>query len=148
MDVQRAAADEAKAAARQAKAAVKAAPFSAVALVQRAQINSDWAAILDALRQRRREMKAARQHVAQVQATQPEAATRAAELLQAAWRMQEARCIARQLRREKLLRAARLGAMRLRGGGLGDDRVLRPRVPMAAAYHNPQAPPPATRTKS
>ena len=48
--------------------------------------------------------------------------------------MQEARRTVRLMRREKLLRAARLGPMRLRGGGLGDDRVLRPRAPMGAAY--------------
>ena len=50
--VQCAAAAEAKAAALKAEAAVQAAPFSAVALVERAQADADWAAILDALRLR------------------------------------------------------------------------------------------------
>ena len=100
-DAQRAAADEAEVRALKAEAAVQAAPFAAAALVQSAQVDADWAAILDALRQRRREMKAARQHVAKVEATRPEAAQRAAELLQAAWHMQEARRMVQQMRREK-----------------------------------------------
>ena len=122
-DAQRAAADEAEVRALKAEAAVQAAPFAAAALVQSAQVDADWAAILDALRKRRREMKAARQHVAKVEAARPEAAHRAAELLQAAWHMQEARRMVQQMRREKLLRAARLSPMRLRGGGRGSDRV-------------------------
>ena len=70
-DAQRAAADEAEVRALKAEAAVQAAPFAAAALVQSAQVDADWAAIFDALRKRRREMKAARQHVAKVEAALP-----------------------------------------------------------------------------
>ena len=129
----------AKAAALKAEAAVQAAPFSAVTLMQRAQVDSDWAAILDALRLRRRELKAARVHVAQVVAAQPEAAERAAVLLQAAWQGHTVRVAVARTRHGELLRAVRVMRIRLRGGGLGDDRVLRPRMPMGAAYNESQA---------
>ena len=66
---------------------MQAAPFSAVALVERAQADVDWAAILDALRLRRRESQAVRTHVAHVEAVRLEEAQRAVERLQAAFHM-------------------------------------------------------------
>ena len=47
-------------------AVVAAAPFSAKELAPRADEDADWAAILEALRRRRAEAKAARMHVKQV----------------------------------------------------------------------------------
>ena len=47
-------------------AVVVAAPFSANELAPRADEDADWAAILEALRRRRAEAKAARMHVKQV----------------------------------------------------------------------------------
>ena len=139
MEARRAVAVVAKAAALKAEAAMQAAPFSAVTLMQRAQVDSDWAAILYALRLRRRELKAARVHVAKVVAAQPEAAERAAVLLQAAWQGHTVRVAVARTRHGELLRAVRVMRIRLRGGGLGDDRVLRPRMPMGAAYNESQA---------
>ena len=74
VDVQRAAAAKVEAATLKAEVARQAAPFSAEALVPCAQVDEGWAAILKALRQQRRDAKAARQHVAQVAAAQPEKA--------------------------------------------------------------------------
>ena len=57
---------EAVVAAALTAAVVAAAPFSAKELASRADEDADWAAILEALRQRRAEAKAARMHVKQV----------------------------------------------------------------------------------
>ena len=121
---------KAKAAALRARAAVAAAPFSAAALVARAEADADWAAILQALRQRRSEAKAARVAVSRVAETQPEAALRAATLLQAGWRgragREQVQLLRDAQRRAELVRA--LHAAKKYRNVLATDELLRTKI--------------------
>ena len=97
---------------------MEAAAFSATAMAPMAAGDADWAVILHALRQKRKEAKAARQHIARVEGAQPDAACSAATALQAAWRAQMACARARLERRAQLVHSARR-RLRLRGSGCG-----------------------------